>query len=40
MAAEHIKTDADTMTVKLYKVDSSDKPEGDPVREVVFKRQK
>jgi hypothetical protein len=40
IAAEHIKTDADTMTVKLYKQDASGRPEGDPVREVVFKRQK
>jgi hypothetical protein len=40
MAAEHVKTDDDTMTVKLYRVDSAGKPEGDPVREVVFKRQK
>jgi hypothetical protein len=40
MAAEHIKTDADTMTVKLYRQDASGKPEGDPVREVVFKREK
>jgi hypothetical protein len=40
MAAEHIKTDADTMTVKLYRQDASGKPDGEPVREVVFKRQK
>ena len=39
MAAEHIKTDDTTMTVKLYRVDGAGKPEGDPVREVVFKKQ-
>jgi hypothetical protein len=40
MAAEHIKTDADTMTVKLYRQNEAGKPDGEPVREVVFKRQK
>jgi hypothetical protein len=40
MAAEHIKTDADTMTVKVYGVGDDGKPEGAVLREVVFKRKK
>lgn len=40
MAVEHIKTDADTMTVKLYPVGSDGSPDESNPREVVFKRKK
>jgi hypothetical protein len=40
MAAQHIKTDADTLTVKISGVDSDGKPDESQSREVVFKRQK
>jgi len=39
-AIEHIKTDAETMTVKIYTVGDDGEPGGSPLREVVFKRQK
>jgi len=39
-ATEHIKTDADTMTVNLCAVDEDGKPDSSRSREVVFKRQK
>lgn len=39
MAAEHIKTDDKTMTVKIYAVGSDGKPDTAQSREVVFKRQ-
>lgn len=38
-AAEHIKTDGETMTVKIYSVESDDKPASTPSLEVIFKRQ-
>ncbi len=40
MAAEHIKTDEDTLTVKLYAVGDDGKPDESKSGEVVFKRQK
>ncbi len=40
MAAEHVKTDDDTMTVKLYAVGDDGKPDASQSRDVVFKRQK
>jgi hypothetical protein len=40
MAAEHVKTDADTMTVKLYAVGDDGKPDTTQSREVIFKRRK
>jgi len=40
MAAEHIKTDDDTMTVKLYAVGDDGKPDPSKSGDVVFKRQK
>jgi hypothetical protein len=40
MAAEHIKTDADTMTVKLYAIGDDGKPDESKVHEVTFKRKK
>ena len=40
MAAEHIKTDDDTMTVKLYGVGDDGKPDTSKSVDVVFKRQK
>lgn len=41
MAVEHIKTDEDTMTVKLYQVGADGNPdESNSPREVVFKRKK
>lgn len=39
-ATEHIKTDADTMTVNLCALDDDGKPDSSRSREVVFKRQK
>ncbi len=40
MATEHVKTDDDTMTVKLYAVGDDGKPDASQSRDVVFKRQK
>jgi hypothetical protein len=40
MAIEHIKTDADTMTVKLYAIGSDGKPDESQSGSVVFKRSK
>ena len=40
MAAEHIKTDDDTMTVKISAVGDDGKPDESKSGEVVFKRQK
>ncbi len=40
MAVQHIKTDDDTLTVKISGVDSDGQPDGGQSREVVFKRQK
>jgi hypothetical protein len=39
-AVEHIKTDDDTMTVKLYRIGSDGNPEESESRTVVFKRKK
>lgn len=39
-ATEHIKTDADTMTVNLCAVGDDGKPDTSRSREVIFKRQK
>ncbi|MES2707604.1 MAG: hypothetical protein V4726_13500 [Verrucomicrobiota bacterium] len=39
-ATEHIKTDADTMTVNLLAVGDDGKPDGSRSREIIFKRQK
>jgi hypothetical protein len=40
MAAQHVKTDADTLTVKISAVGADGKPDESQSREVVFKRQK
>lgn len=40
MAFEHIKTDADTMTVKVYGLTASGAMESTPKFEIVYKRQK
>ena len=40
MAVEHIKTDADTMTVKLYAVGDDGKPDESKSGSIVFKRAK
>jgi hypothetical protein len=40
MAAEHIKTNDDTMTVKLYPVGADGSPDETSPRSVVFKRKK
>ena len=40
VAVEHIKTDDDTMTAKLYMVGDDGKPDASQSREIIFKRQK
>jgi hypothetical protein len=40
MAIEHIKTDADTMTVKLYAIGADGKPDESQSGSVVFNRSK
>ena len=40
MAVEHIKTDADTMTVKLYAIGDDGKPDDSKSGSLVFKRAK
>ena len=40
MALEHIKTDADTMTVKVYEITASGALESSPKLEMIYKRQK
>ncbi|RYD33921.1 MAG: hypothetical protein EOP86_12210 [Verrucomicrobiaceae bacterium] len=39
-ATEHVKTDADTMTVNLMGVGDDGKPDDSRLHEVIFKRQK